>query len=120
MNGTASVPRTRTNTLLPPPIPPPASSVPSTSSSHIDPQPPGYAGGVWANRFIGRWGEAFYGEENVGRGDNAGRMTDFKDDGSECVSCGRDGVVTGVHSRSSVSMSLRFVPLSPTTDESPG
>ncbi|KAG8221058.1 hypothetical protein J3R82DRAFT_2571 [Butyriboletus roseoflavus] len=86
-NGTASVPRTRTST----PLPPPASSVPSTSSSNNDPQPPGYAGGVWASRFIGGWGESFYGEENAGRGDSAGRMTSFEeaeDDGRGCVSCG--------------------------------
>ncbi|KAF8448886.1 hypothetical protein L210DRAFT_3756721 [Boletus edulis BED1] len=88
VNGTASVPRTRTNTPLPPP---PASSVPSTSSSNNDPQPPGYAGGVWASRFIGGWGESFYGKESAGRGDNAGRMTSFEeaeDDGRGCVSCG--------------------------------
>lgn len=89
VNGTASVPRTRTNTPLPPP--PPTSSVPSTSSSSSDPQPPGYAGGVWASRFIGGWGESFYGEENAGRGDSASRMTSFEeaeDDGRGCVSCG--------------------------------
>lgn len=90
VNGTTSVPRTRTNTPLPPP-PPPTSSVPSTSSSNNDPQPPGYAGGVWASRFIGGWGESFYGEESAGRGDSAGRMSSFEeaeDDGRGCVSCG--------------------------------
>ncbi|KAF8555648.1 hypothetical protein OG21DRAFT_1460672 [Imleria badia] len=89
VNGTGSVPRTRTNTPLPPP--PPAFSVPSTSSSNNDPQPPGYAGGVWASRFIGGWGESFYGEESAGRGDSASRMTSFEeaeDDGRGCVSCG--------------------------------
>ena len=89
VNGTASVPRTRTNTPLPPP--PPTSSVPSMSSSNNDPQPPGYAGGVWASRFIGGWGESFYGEESAGRGDSAGRMSSFEeaeDDGRGCVSCG--------------------------------
>jgi hypothetical protein len=89
VNGTASVPRTRTSTPLPPP--PPTSSVPSMSSSNNDPQPPGYAGGVWASRFIGGWGESFYGEENAGRGDIAGRMSSFEeaeDDGRGCVSCG--------------------------------
>ena len=87
VNGTASVPRTRTST----PLPPQASSVPSTSSLNNDPQPPGYAGGVWASRFIGGWGESFYGEESAGRGDSAGRMTSFEeaeDDGRGCVSCG--------------------------------
>ncbi|KAH0836780.1 hypothetical protein J3R83DRAFT_8530 [Lanmaoa asiatica] len=87
VNGTASVPRTRTST----PLPPPASSVPSTSSSNNDPQPPGYAGGVWASRFIGGWGESFYGEESAGRGDSASQMTSFEeaeDDGRGCVSCG--------------------------------
>ncbi|KAG9313129.1 hypothetical protein JVU11DRAFT_6579 [Chiua virens] len=87
VNGTSSVPRTRTST----PLPPPASSVPSTSSSNSDPQPPGYAGGVWASRFIGGWGESFYGEESAGRGDSAGRMSSFEeaeDDGRGCVSCG--------------------------------
>lgn len=91
VNGTASVPRTRTSTPLPPPPPPPASSVPSTSSSNNDPQPPGYAGGVWASRFIGGWGESFYGEESAGRGDSASRMSSFEeaeDDGRGCVSCG--------------------------------
>ena len=87
VNGTASVPRTRTST----PLPPPTSSVPSTSSLNNDPQPPGYAGGVWASRFIGGWGESFYGEGTAGRGDSAGRMTSFEeaeDDGRGCVSCG--------------------------------
>lgn len=86
-NGTASVPRTRTNT----PLPPPTSSTPSTSSLNNDPQPPGYAGGVWASRFIGGWGESFYGEESAGRGDSASQMTSFEeaeDDGRGCVSCG--------------------------------
>ncbi|KAI9464701.1 hypothetical protein HD554DRAFT_2121066 [Boletus coccyginus] len=91
VNGTASAPRTRTSTPLPPP--PLTSSAPSTStsSSNNDPQPPGYAGGVWASRFIGGWGESFYGEENAGRGDSASRMTSFEeaeDDGRGCVSCG--------------------------------
>ncbi|KIJ65509.1 hypothetical protein HYDPIDRAFT_88392 [Hydnomerulius pinastri MD-312] len=88
VNGTTSLPRTRTSTPLPPP---PAPSVPSTSSSTSDPMPPGYAGGVWANRFIGGWGESFYGEANAGRGENAGRMSAFEeaeDDGRGCVSCG--------------------------------
>ena len=87
VNGTASAPRTRTST----PLPLPVSSVPSMSSLSGEPQPPGYAGGVWASRFIGGWGESFYGQESAGRGDNTGRMTSFEeaeDDGRGCVSCG--------------------------------
>ncbi|KAF9224065.1 hypothetical protein BS17DRAFT_703671 [Gyrodon lividus] len=88
VTGTTSLPRTRTSTPHPPP---PASSVPSMSSSTSDSQASGYAGGVWASRFIGGWGEAFYGEASAGRDENAGRMTSFEeaeDDGRGCVSCG--------------------------------
>ncbi|KAF9233465.1 hypothetical protein BU15DRAFT_66565 [Melanogaster broomeanus] len=88
VNGTTSLPRTRTSTPLPPL---PISAVPSTSSSASEPQPPAYAGGIWANRFIGGWGEAFYGEPGAGRGENTGHMTGFEeaeDDGRGCVSCG--------------------------------
>ncbi|KIK82561.1 hypothetical protein PAXRUDRAFT_153636 [Paxillus rubicundulus Ve08.2h10] len=88
VNGTMSLPRTRTSTPLPAPS---ASSVPSMSSSTGDPQLSMYAGGVWASRFIGGWGEAFYGEAGAGRGESASRMTGFEeaeDDGRGCVSCG--------------------------------
>ncbi|KAI6097667.1 hypothetical protein EDD16DRAFT_1667523 [Pisolithus croceorrhizus] len=82
-NGTASAPRTRTSTPLP--------LVASTSDTSNELTQPVYAGGVWANRFIGGWGEAFYGDPSAGRGEQTGQMSSFEeaeDDGRGCVSCG--------------------------------
>lgn len=84
VNGTASVPRTRTSTPMP-------SHVPSTSAVSNEPAQPGYAGGIWASRFIGGWGEAFYGDPSAGRGEQAGQVSganEAEDDGRGCVSCG--------------------------------
>ncbi|KAI5995614.1 hypothetical protein EDD15DRAFT_2195575 [Pisolithus albus] len=83
VNGTASAPRTRTSTPLP--------LVGSTSDTSNEPTQPVYAGGVWASRFIGGWGEAFYGDPSAGRGEQGGQMSSFEeaeDDGRGCVSCG--------------------------------
>ncbi|KAL4072828.1 hypothetical protein V8B97DRAFT_1869845 [Scleroderma yunnanense] len=83
VNGTASVPHTRTSTPLPP--------VPLASTPLNESIQPGYVGGVWASRFIGGWGEAFYGEPSAGRGEQPGQMSSIneaEDDGRGCVSCG--------------------------------
>ena len=50
-----------------------------------------YAGGVWVGRFIGGWGEAFYGDPSAGRGEHAAQTStanEAEDDGQGCVSCG--------------------------------
>ncbi|KAG1812903.1 uncharacterized protein BJ212DRAFT_438758 [Suillus subaureus] len=54
----------------------------------------GYTGGVWASRFVGGWGEAFYGHPSAGYGAAAGdaRQRSFEeeaeDDGRGVVSAG--------------------------------
>ena len=86
VNGTASVPRTRTSTPLPAPMPS-TSAAASNEATHA----PVYAGGVWVSRFIGGWGEAFYGDPSAGRGAQAVQTSsanEAEDDGRECVSCG--------------------------------
>jgi len=82
VNGTTSVPRTRTSTPMPSHAPPSTSAVSNE---------PGYAGGIWASRFIGGWGEAFYGDPSAGRGEQTEQVSsanEAEDDGRGCVSCG--------------------------------